>query len=185
MTKTFCIYCEKGIIEGITFCPHCGKKQPVPLSDDEKTKDPYEILQVSKNAEIEVIKAAYKGLAKKYHPDANNSPETRKRMRDINWAFEILNDELKRKDWDKTSGTKGNKAQSSYSKPDSSTKKPKRNDSSSGDIRNCPKCGVDNYISRKHCIACGVSFNDKTSAQPKKTTNQPKKTTAQPKKARV
>lgn len=38
-------------------------------------KDPYEILQVSKNAETEVIEAAYRRLARKYHPDANPATE--------------------------------------------------------------------------------------------------------------
>jgi hypothetical protein len=59
-------------------------------------KDPYEILQVSQNAEIEVIEAAYRRLARKYHPDANPSPDATQRMQDINWAYELLRNPLER-----------------------------------------------------------------------------------------
>jgi len=39
-------------------------------------KDPYRILQVARHAEQEVIEAAYRRLARKYHPDVNRDPET-------------------------------------------------------------------------------------------------------------
>jgi curved DNA-binding protein CbpA len=63
--------------------------------------DPYESLQVSRRAEIEVIAAAYRSLARKYHPDKNASPETTKRMQEINAAYEILKDPAKRKEYDR------------------------------------------------------------------------------------
>ncbi|MBI5054814.1 MAG: DnaJ domain-containing protein, partial [Chloroflexi bacterium] len=49
-------------------------------------KDYYEILQVSPNAELEVIEAAYKRLARKYHPDYNESPDAVQRMQELNEA---------------------------------------------------------------------------------------------------
>jgi len=58
--------------------------------------DLYEILQVSPNAEPEVIEAAYRRLARKYHPDVNPSPDAAARMKEINWAYEILSDPQKR-----------------------------------------------------------------------------------------
>jgi DnaJ-class molecular chaperone len=63
--------------------------------------DAYESLQVSRHAEIEVITAAYRSLARKYHPDKNVSPESNTRMQEINAAYEILKDPEKRKQYDR------------------------------------------------------------------------------------
>lgn len=64
-------------------------------------KDYYEILQVSPNAEPEVIKAAYRRLARKYHPDIDKSPEAAERMKEINAAYDILSDPAKRAAYDR------------------------------------------------------------------------------------
>ncbi len=53
-------------------------------------KDFYKILQVDPAAETEVIAAAYKRLAQKYHPDINPSPDATRRMQEINAAYEVL-----------------------------------------------------------------------------------------------
>ena len=95
-----CHYCGKPIAENLQFCPYCGKKQPEPFSEEEKSKNPYAILQVSGNAEIEVIEATYKTLSKKYHPDVDSSSKASGKMKDINWAYSILKDSIKRKEWD-------------------------------------------------------------------------------------
>ncbi len=63
-------------------------------------KDPYEVLQINRGAEQEVIEAAYKGLARKYHPDKNRSPKALDRMKEINLAYEILSDAEKRRNFD-------------------------------------------------------------------------------------
>jgi len=60
----------------------------------------YKILQVDSEAEPEVIAAAYKRLALKYHPDTNKSPNALKRMQEINIAYTILSDPEKRKLYD-------------------------------------------------------------------------------------
>ncbi len=62
--------------------------------------DYYEILQVSRNAEQEVIDAAYRRLARKYHPDANKDPKATERMRLLNQAFEVLGNRVKRAQYD-------------------------------------------------------------------------------------
>lgn len=45
---------------------------------DDHTLDYYEILQVHVNAEPEIIKAAYKRLSIKYHPDVNKIPKLKR-----------------------------------------------------------------------------------------------------------
>lgn len=53
--------------------------------------DPYKILGVSHNATDEEIKAAYRRLAKKYHPDLNpGDGEAAKRMNEINAAYDQI-----------------------------------------------------------------------------------------------
>ena len=54
--------------------------------------DPYKTLQVDSEAEFEVIEAAYRRLARKYHPDVSPDPESQERMVRINQAWELLRD---------------------------------------------------------------------------------------------
>jgi curved DNA-binding protein CbpA len=58
--------------------------------------DPYKILQVDSEAEDEVIQAAYRRLAQKYHPDVAAGPEAAARMAGINAAWEILRNPTRR-----------------------------------------------------------------------------------------
>jgi curved DNA-binding protein CbpA len=52
--------------------------------------DPYKVLQVDPEAEDEVIQAAYRRLARKYHPDLADTPEAAARMAAINAAWELI-----------------------------------------------------------------------------------------------
>ena len=62
--------------------------------------DFYEALQVSSKAEQEVIEAAYKRLALKYHPDLNPTPEATERMQALNAAYAVLSDPVRRAEYD-------------------------------------------------------------------------------------
>lgn len=65
-------------------------------------KDYYEILQVSPNAEESVIKAAYRRLALTYHPDTSKNPVASAKMTDINEAYGILSNPVKRAAYDRS-----------------------------------------------------------------------------------
>jgi len=63
-------------------------------------KNPYMILGVKENATTSEIRKAFRELAKKYHPDTNpNNPKAEDIFREINGAYEILSDEVKRKEF--------------------------------------------------------------------------------------
>lgn len=54
-------------------------------------RDPYEVLGVSPGASDDEIKAAYRKLAKKYHPDLNGgSAEAEAKMKEVNEAYTLL-----------------------------------------------------------------------------------------------
>ena len=58
--------------------------------------DPYKVLQVDPEAGREVIEAAYKRLARIYHPDVSGDPDTVEKMVQINRAWEMLRDPARR-----------------------------------------------------------------------------------------
>jgi len=64
-------------------------------------KDYYKILGVSKNADEKEIKAAYRKLARKYHPDVNPGDNTAEsKFKEISEANEVLSDPHKRSQYD-------------------------------------------------------------------------------------
>lgn len=60
----------------------------------------YEILEVSKDATDEEIKAAYKRLSKKYHPDTAKENNTHEKFIEVNEAFQTLSKPISRRDYD-------------------------------------------------------------------------------------
>ena len=58
--------------------------------------DPYAVLQVLPNAEQEVVNAAFKALALKYHPDHDATRRAAEKMAELNRAYAILRDERAR-----------------------------------------------------------------------------------------
>lgn len=65
-------------------------------------RDFYDILQVSKDANLNQIKKAYRKLAKQFHPDKNkDDPKAADKFQDLGAAYEVLSDEDKRKLYDR------------------------------------------------------------------------------------
>jgi curved DNA-binding protein CbpA len=61
----------------------------------------YDNLKVARNAPPEVIRAAYKTLSQKYHPDRNpGSKDAIRIIQIINLAYEVLSDPAKRQEHD-------------------------------------------------------------------------------------
>jgi len=71
------------------------------MAERDSDKDYYEILQVHRKAEQEVIDAAYRKLAQKYHPDVSKDPNAARRMKEINVAYQVLGDPNRRMEYDK------------------------------------------------------------------------------------
>ena len=54
-------------------------------------QDPYQVLGVPSTASADEVKAAYRRLAKKYHPDVNHgSTEAEQKMKEINEAYDMF-----------------------------------------------------------------------------------------------
>jgi len=70
-------------------------------------KDYYLVLGVSKRANLNKIKRAYRTVAKKYHPHMSHSPESAERYREIKEAYETLGDERKRRRYDEELARQG------------------------------------------------------------------------------
>ena len=101
------------------------------------TKDYYKILGVSELCNEQELKSAYRKLARKWHPDvAGNTDEVVNKFKEINEAYEILSDKIKKADYDtvrryynyssnKTENSTSNKKQSTENK--STTSNPNTN----------------------------------------------------------
>jgi curved DNA-binding protein CbpA len=67
--------------------------------------DPYAVLQVVPTAEQEVVHAAFKALALKYHPDHDATRRARDKMAELNKAYTLLRDERARAAHDRSRRT--------------------------------------------------------------------------------
>jgi curved DNA-binding protein CbpA len=63
--------------------------------------DPYQVLQVAPSAEQEVVRAAFRALALKYHPDRDSSARAARRMIELNEAYAMVRDGQARAELDR------------------------------------------------------------------------------------
>jgi molecular chaperone DnaJ len=64
------------------------------------SKDYYNVLGLKKGASKEDIKAAYKSLAKKYHPDISKEKNAEAKFKELSEAYAVLSDDKKREQYD-------------------------------------------------------------------------------------
>ena len=64
-------------------------------------RDYYEVLGVPKDASDKDLKSAFRSLARKYHPDKNDSPDADEKFKEIQEAYAVLSDSDKRRNYDR------------------------------------------------------------------------------------
>lgn len=73
-------------------------------------RDYYEVLGVQRNASQDELKAAFRQLARSYHPDVSQDAHAEERFKEINEAYGVLSDQQKRAAYDRFghAGVQGN-----------------------------------------------------------------------------
>src|SRR5512135_902020 len=64
-------------------------------------RDYYEILGIGRNASDDEIKAAFRKLARQFHPDVNKEADAEEKFKEINEAYSVLSDADKRARYDR------------------------------------------------------------------------------------
>lgn len=75
----------------------CDRRCPAP-----RNMDLYQVLELTHNADAAAIRAAYRTLAKRYHPDVSELPDAHARFIAITEAYEVLGDPQARERYDHT-----------------------------------------------------------------------------------
>ena len=64
-------------------------------------RDYYDVLSVPKDADAGELKRAFRELARRYHPDINDSREAEERFKEANEAYAVLSEPNERKRYDR------------------------------------------------------------------------------------
>src|SRR5271163_1699601 len=63
-------------------------------------RDYYEILGLTRNADADEVKRAYRKLARKFHPDVSKEKNAEEKFKQVQEAYEVLRDAEKRAAYD-------------------------------------------------------------------------------------
>ncbi len=114
-------------------------------------KTHYDNLKVARNAPPEVIRAAYKTLSQKYHPDRNpGNADAARIMAIINTSYDVLSNPDKRREHDLWVAQQ--------ERMSAHTTKPSNRAQQSNTLvlRNCAACGRETeHDAKGYCVVCG------------------------------
>src|SRR5947209_7626548 len=83
----------------------CPSSSPISTTSGERmsaTRDYYDVLGVSRDAEETTIKKAFRRLARELHPDVNtNDPQAEDKFKEAAEAYEVLSDPDRRATYDR------------------------------------------------------------------------------------
>ena len=77
-------------------------------------RDHYEVLGIARDADADAIKAAYRRMAMRHHPDRSDDPESEARFKEAKEAYEVLSNDARRAAYDRA-GHAGAKASVDWS----------------------------------------------------------------------
>ena len=118
------------------------------------SEDYYEILEVSPNSSDEIIKAAYRALVKKYHPDIYQGDKqyAEEMMQKINEAYHVLSNPTLHTDYDRKHFPEEEESDSSGNE----------NEETAEDRIVCWNCGSSIPADSVFCTHCGMDIRLET-----------------------
>jgi len=82
------------------FCMSINSIHSTARKEQSASKDYYKILNIEKNSTRKNIKHAYYKLSKQYHPDVNDQSDAEAKFKEIQEAYHVLGDDIRKNAYD-------------------------------------------------------------------------------------